>query len=149
MKKPNRRLRTALAIAAAAAAGSTVAQAQSGTAAAKPYREEWVFRIAYGHDGEWWKLFQKYQIAILDRERQLGLVTDYLVQKPRLHAANETRWDYRVIVTYPNYDASTHGEEIERQLFDGDEAEARGEQRRWELTVNHWDLPIEHVDPHS
>ena len=149
MTKLSPRLWIVLASGAVAAACGTAAQAQSGTPAAKPYREEWVFRVAYGHDGEWWKLFQKYQIAILDRERQLGLVTDYQVQKPRLHANNETRWDYRVIVAYPNYDASTHGEDIERELFHGDEAEARGEQRRWELTVNHWDLPIEDIDPHG
>jgi len=25
----------------------------------------------------------------------------------------------------------------------------REEHRRWELTVNHWDLPIHQMDPHA
>ena len=28
-------------------------------------------------------------------------------------------------------------------------AVAKEENRRWELTVNHWDLPIHQVDPHT
>ena len=48
-----------------------------------------------------------------------------------------------------NYEASTHEGEVERQLFADRATLAHDEQRRWELTLNHWDLPIHEVDPHS
>jgi len=131
------------------AGGIGVARAQSAAPDAKPYQVEWVYRVKYGYQDEWWKIFQKYQIAILDREQQLGFVTRYIVQRPGLHTSEDSRWDYRIIISYPNYEASTHEGEVERQLFSDRATLAHDEQRRWELTLNHWDLPIHEVDPHK
>jgi hypothetical protein len=39
--------------------------------------------------------------------------------------------------------------EIARQLFPDQETFRRDENRRWELTTNHWDLAIHRVDPIS
>ena len=72
----------------------------------RPLQVEWVYHVKYGYQGEWWKLFQKYQIATLDREKQLGYVTDYQVFRPGAHTSEDSRWDYRIIITYPNYDGS-------------------------------------------
>jgi opacity protein-like surface antigen len=135
-------LGTSLALSAAAAA---LAQP---TPAAKPYQVEWVYRVQYGHQAEWWKIFQKYQIAILDREQQLGYVTRYTVTRPGLHTSEDSRWDYRIVITYPNYEGSTHEGEVERQLFPDRTNLDRDEQQRWEWTANHWDLPIHDIDPH-
>src|ERR1700754_483724 len=118
-------------------------------AAEAPYQVEWVYHVQYGHQDEWWKIFRKYQVAILDREKQLGFVTDYYVDKPGLHTSEDARWDYRIIITYPNYEASKHEGEVEHQLFPDKASLTRDEDRRWELTVNHWDLPIHRVDPHA
>jgi hypothetical protein len=125
--------------------GGAIAQAPTP----KPYQVEWVYRIKYGYQAEWWKIFQTYQIAILDREKQLGYVTNYIVQRPGLHTSEDARWDYRIIITYPNWEGSTHEGEIDRQLFTDRAAEAKDDQRRWELTLNHWDLPIHEIDPHA
>ena len=62
--------------AALLATGLMALSAQPALAADKPYQVEWVYHVQYGHQGEWWKIFQKYQVAILDREKQLGFVTD-------------------------------------------------------------------------
>jgi hypothetical protein len=115
----------------------------------KPLQVEWVYRIQYGHQDEWWKIFQKYQLATLDREKQLGYVTDYKVYRPGAHTSEDSRWDYRIIITYPNYDGSRHEGEVESQLFPDKATFQREEDRRWELTVNHWDLPIRQIDPHQ
>ena len=115
----------------------------------RPLQVEWVYHVKYGYQGEWWKLFQKYQIATLDREKQLGYVTDYQVFRPGEHVSEDSRWDYRIIITYPNYDGSKREAEVEAQLFPDKTALARDENRRWELTVNHWDLPIRQIDPHQ
>jgi len=132
-----------------ASAQTAPATAAPSAAADKPYLVEWVYRIKYGFKDEWWAIFRKYQIGTLDREKDLGYVTDYQVFGPGLHTSEESRWDYRVIITYKNQAAAGHGGEIERQLFPDKAARVREENRRWELTTNHWDLPIHVVDPHA
>jgi hypothetical protein len=137
----------AAALALAAPAGAVLAQTPAPDA--KPYQVEWVYRIKYGYQDEWWGLFQKYQIAALDREKQLGYVTSYTVVRPGLHTSEDSRWDYRIVITYANQAGASHGEEVERALFLDKATRQREEQRRWELTLNHWDLPIREVDPHA
>lgn len=131
--------------------GSAIAQAGQGVTATgdKPYLVEWVYRVKYGYKDEWWAIFQKYQIATLDKEKELGYVTDYTVFAPGLHTSEDARWDYRVIITYKNQGAAGHGGEVEKQLFPNWEAARKDENRRWELTENHWDLPIHPVNPHA
>lgn len=125
----------------------------AGTAVAQPpkpgvegYEVEWVYRVRYGFIDEWWDIFRKYQIPILDRAKELGYVRDYRVYHPQFHMDEAARWDYRVEITYRDVDASTHEGEITRELFPDSETRVREETRRWELTTNHWDLPIYQVD---
>lgn len=127
------------------------AQAQTAAAAAqpKPYLVEWVYRVKYGYQDEWWRLFQKYQIATLDKEKELGYITSYQLVRPGLHTSEDARWDYRVVIAYKDQASATHGGEVEKSLFPDAELRKREESRRWELTTNHWDLPIREADPHA
>ena len=114
----------------------------------KPVVEEWVYRTKYGYMDEWWAIFKKYQIAILERQKQLGYVKDFTVYAPSLHTDEESRWDYRVIIVRISADAppgQSEGE-VAKQLFPDQAKFVREENRRWELTTNHWDLPIHVVD---
>lgn len=52
----------------------------SGTAK-KEFTEEWVHRVHYGHEDEWFLIFKKYQVAILERQKQLGFVKQYTVRQ--------------------------------------------------------------------
>jgi hypothetical protein len=110
----------------------------------KPVIVEWVYRIQYGHKDEWWHIFKKYQIAILDRQEQLGYVKEYTIFAPSLHTSEDSRWDYRIIIVRASEDPPPGQSEadIARQLFPDQGAFVREENRRWELTTNHWDLPI-------
>ena len=122
----------------------TVPSATASDPAKKDFTEEWVYRVQYGHKDEWWKIFKKYQIAILERQKQLGYVNDFTVWGPGLHTDESSRWDYRVIIVRASYDAppgQSEGE-VGKQLFPDQETFKREENRRWELTANHWDLPI-------
>ena len=112
--------------------------------AEKPVIVEWVYCVQYGHKDEWWRIFKKYQIAILERQKQLGYVKEYTIFAPSLHTSEDARWDYRVIIVRASEDAPPGQSEAEiaKQLFPDQEAFNREENRRWELTTNHWDLPI-------
>jgi hypothetical protein len=53
------------------------------------------------------------------------------------------------VITYKNISSSQHGSEVEKQLFPDEAAMKRGENRRWELTEAHYDLPIKIIDPNG
>jgi hypothetical protein len=114
----------------------------------KPVTEEWVYRVKYGYKDEWFRIFRKYQIAILERQKELGYVKDYTVYAPSLHTSEDARWDYRVIIVRAAWDAppgQSEGE-VAKQLFFDQETFRKEENRRWELTANHWDPPIHVVN---
>jgi hypothetical protein len=124
-------------------------QAAAVGTAEKPYVVEWVYRVKWGHQEEFFAIFKKYQIPVLDKEKQLGYVTDYSIYAPSLHTSEDSRWDHRVIIVYKNEASHGHAEEISKQLFPDDVSRKRDEQRRWEITEVHWDLPIHVVDPNT
>jgi hypothetical protein len=130
-------------------------RAQQGAAGAaassadKPYLVEWVYKVKWGYADEFWQLFKKYQIATLNREKELGYITSYTVYRPGLHTGEDSRWEYRIVIAYKNISSSQHGSEVEKQLFPDESAMKRGENRRWELTEAHYDLPIKIIDPNG
>ena len=129
--------------AAQAAPASVLARA-----AEKPYIVEWVYRVKWGHQQEFFDIFKKYQVVILEKEKQVGCVTDYSIYAPSLHTGEESRWDYRVIIVYKNMAAHECGETLlMKQLFPDQATLREEEHRRWEITTVHWDLPIHVVDP--
>lgn len=123
-----------------------IAAAQQSTTAVapKPVTVEWVYRVKYGFKDEWWRLFKKNQISVLEKQKQLGYVKEYTVYAPSLHTSEDSRWDYRIIIVRASADAPSGQSEgeVAKQLFPDQEAYRREENRRWELTTNHWDLPI-------
>jgi hypothetical protein len=119
------------------------------SASDKPYLVEWVYKVKWGHADEFWQIFKKYQISVLNREKELGYITSYTVYRPGLHTGEDTRWEYRIVITYRNQAFSGHGAEITKQLFPDQATLKREENRRWELTDAHYDLPIHMIDPNG
>lgn len=123
------------------------ASAQSPLTDVEGYEVEWVYRVRYGFIDEWWDLWRKYEAPVLQRAKELGYVLDYRIYHPWLHTDEAARWDYRVEITYKDYASSLMIGPLYDELFPDKAARKRDEQRRWELTANHWDLPIYQVDP--
>ena len=150
--RPNRLLAALLIASALPAAFAQRGSASSIAAEAsneKPYLVEWVYKIKWGYVDEFWEIFKKYQIATLNREKELGYVTSYTVYRPGLHTGEDTRWEYRVVITYKNQASSGHGAEVEKELFPDRETQKREENRRWQITEAHYDLPIHVIDPNG
>jgi len=148
-------LPAAAALLFAAAVPSAVAQQGSpGSPSAtspnnKPYLVEWVYKVKWGYADEFWEIFKKYQIATLNREKELGYLTSYTVYRPGLHTGEDTRWEYRVVITYKDQASAGHGTEVERELFPDRATQKREENRRWQITEAHYDLPIRVIDPNG
>jgi len=115
----------------------------------QPYIVEWVYKVKFGYQDEFWQIFQKYQIATLNKEKELGGVLKYEVFRPGLHTSEDRRWDYRIVIYYKDVASSSQGSKVEKQLFP-DQAKMKHEElRRWDLTEVHWDLPIRQIDPNA
>ena len=141
-----RMVRSVVLLALSLASGTAIAQAP---APSKPYQVEWVYKVRYGFQDEWWRIFQKYQVAAFDEEKRRGYVQSYSIVRPGEHAGEDSRWDYRIVITYRSWEGSQHEGEVLRALFSDRAALTRDDNRRWELTLNHWDLPIHEIDPHA
>jgi hypothetical protein len=147
----------AFAVAMLVVAAIPSASAQQGSSASssvtspvdKPYLVEWVYKVKWGYADEFWEIFKKYQIATLNREKELGYVTSYTLYRPGLHTGEDTRWEYRVVITYKNQASSVHGSEVEKELFPDRDTQKREENRRWQITEAHYDLPIHVIDPNG
>jgi hypothetical protein len=113
------------------------------------YRVEWVYKVKWGYDEEFWRIFKKTQVPVLDKEKELGYIVNYEVFRPGLHTSEDFRWNYRIVITYKNILASTHGGELEKQLFPDRAGYKKDEIERWKLVDAHYDLPIRLIDAHA
>ena len=86
---------------------------------------------------------------MLQKQVESGRLVRVTAVKPRYHANEEGRWDFRVTIVFRDvaaaFDASAE-EDIKRQLFPDQEAFRREEQRRFEILLAHWDVPIQDVE---
>ena len=74
---------------------SSPASAQAPKPGVEGYQVEWMYRVKYGFIDEWWDIFRKYEVPVLERAKQLGYVLDYRIYRPTQHMYETFRWDYR------------------------------------------------------
>jgi hypothetical protein len=65
--------------------------ASTSTPASKPETVELAYRVRYEFHDEWFRISRKYQIAILNRQEQLGYVNEYTAWSPGLHTSEDSR----------------------------------------------------------
>lgn len=108
------------------------------------YQVEYYYKVQWGHADEWLVLYKKNHLPVLKALKQQGRIIEIEMQRPRYHATEDGRWDFRVLITWRNFAASSDsGEEqdLVRKLFPDQETFKREEQRRFEILLAHWDLP--------
>ena len=86
---------------------------------------------------------------MLKKQVERGRMLRVSAAKPRYHATEDGRWDYRVTIVFKNVEAAfaPAGEEdaIKQELFPDQETFKREEARRFEILQAHWDVPIQDV----
>jgi nitric oxide reductase activation protein len=69
--------------------------------------------------------------------------------RPRYHTTEEGRWDYKVTIVFKNL-AAAHDpaaeEAVIKQLYPDQATFRREEQRRFEILLSHWDVPLVNLD---
>jgi hypothetical protein len=114
----------------------------------KPYVIEYYYKAKWGYQDEFLSLFKKNHYPVLRRQIEMGRIREVKMETPVYHMTEDARWDFRVTIVFK--DAATavapFGEDaIKRQLFPDQETYKREEQRRFEILLQHWDLPIKPV----
>jgi hypothetical protein len=116
----------------------------------QPFVVEYYYTAKWGYADEFVRLFKKNHYPVLKKQIETGRIVQVTAVKPRYHATEHGRWDYRVTIVFKNVDAafapSGDEETIKKQLYPDQETFRSEEQRRFEILLAHWDVPIENVD---
>ena len=110
----------------------------------KPYVVEYYYKVKWGCQDEFLRMFRKNHLPLLMKQVEAGRMISVDMVAPRFHMPEETRWDYRVTIVYKDAACSMHGDsaELKKQLYPDQETFKREEQRRFDILLEHWDLPI-------
>jgi hypothetical protein len=141
-----------IALLLAIAATPLLAQGAPPQAAAdQPYTMEYYYKVQWGHQQEFLKLFLKNHYPLLKKNVESGRILAIKIETPANHMTEDARWDYRVTLKFKNSTAATTanpGEEaLIKQLYPDQETFKREEQRRFEILLAHWDLPVTAIPP--
>lgn len=117
----------------------------------KPYVMEYYYKVQWGHQQEFLNLFLKNHYPLLLKGVESGDFLSVKIETPSNHMTEDSRWDYRVTITFKNSTVATTSnpsEEVEmKKLFPDQTTYQREEQRRFEILLAHWDLPVSDITP--
>jgi len=126
-----------------------LAQAPPQEARERPYTVEYYYKARWGCADEFLRLFRKNHYPVLTKQIEMGRILKVSMTKPRLHTTEDGRWDYRVTIVFRDVRVTDDGfdeSSIAKSLFPDQETFKKEEQRRFEILLAHWDLPVSEVD---
>jgi len=117
----------------------------------KPYVMEFYYKVQWGHQKEFLDLFLKNHFPLLQKIAESGRILGLKSETPANHMTEDSRWDYRVTITYKNSTVATTAnpdeEALIKKLYPDQATYQHEEQRRFEILLAHWDLPVSDVTP--
>ncbi|HWP35933.1 MAG TPA: hypothetical protein VNL18_00120 [Gemmatimonadales bacterium] len=114
-----------------------------------PFVVDYYYKARWGFANEFLQLFKRNHYPVLKKQIEMGRILRVTAVTPRYHGTEDGRWDYRVTIVFKN--AAAHDEEpdlepILRELYPDRAKFEREEQRRFEILLAHWDVPVTPVD---
>ena len=117
----------------------------------QPYTIEYYYKVQWGHQKEFLDLFLKNHYPLLQKIVGTGRMLSVKIESPAYHTTEDGRWDYRVTIRFKNSTAATTTNPAEeamiKELWPDQAAYQKEEQRRFEILVSHWDLPVTDITP--
>ncbi len=117
----------------------------------QPYVMEYYYKVQWGHQQEFLQLFLKNHYPLLLKEAESGRILSVKIEQPANHTTEDGRWDYRVTIRFKNSTVATTAnpdeERFIKQLWPDQKTYEREEQRRFEILLGHWDLPVTDITP--
>jgi len=115
----------------------------------KPFAVEYYYKAKWGYADEFLQLFKKNHYPLLRKQVEMGRMLKVWMDQPRYHATEDGRWDYRVTIVFKNSAAANEPfdeEPLKKELWPDQATYKREEQRRFEILLSHWDVPLKTVD---
>lgn len=117
----------------------------------KPYVMEYYYKTAWGHQKEFLDLFLKNHFPLLQEIQKSGRILALKIETPANHMTEDSRWDYRVTIIYKTSMLATTAnpdeEALVKKLYPDQSTFQKEEQRRFEILLAHWDLPVSDLTP--
>ena len=117
----------------------------------QPYTMEYYYKVQWGKQQEFLQLFLKNHYPLLMKGVDSGRIVSVKIETPANHMTEEARWDYRVTLKFRNPTVATTGDTEEgsliKQLWPDQDKYKKEEQRRFEILLAHWDLPVTDITP--
>ena len=120
-------------------------------AADQPYVMEYYYKVQWGRQQEFFQLFLKNHYPLLMDAVKTGRMVSVKIETPANHMTEDARWDYRVTIKFKNSTVATTADTDEqtaiKRLWPDQDTYKREEQRRFEILLAHWDLPLTDITP--
>jgi len=114
----------------------------------KPVTAAYYYKVRWGFQQEFERLFLKNHYPVLMEMKQRGRVQDVKLFRPTYHLKDD--WTFLVVITYPSWTAfgsPSDEEAITKKLYPDYDRFQKEEQRRFEILDSHWDVPLTPVAP--
>ncbi len=121
------------------------------SSAGQPYTIEYYYKCQWGHQQEFLDLFLKNHWPLLKKIQATGRILSLKIESPAYHTTEDGRWDYRVTIVYKDSTVATSSNPDEaafiKELWPDQDTYKKEEQRRFEILLGHWDLPVTDITP--
>jgi hypothetical protein len=110
---------------------------------------ECYYRTKWGYADEFLRLYRKNHLPVMRKLQEDGRILKIDITKPRYHATEDGRWDYRVTLTFRDAAAAhdpQYEDAIKRKLYSDQDLLRKEESRRFEILDSHWDVIVDPID---
>src|ERR1041385_5865133 len=73
----------------------------------QPYTMEYYYKVQWGHQQEFLRLFLKNHYPLLQKAIEGGRMISVKIETPANHMTEDSRWDYRVTIRFKNSTVGT------------------------------------------
>ena len=117
----------------------------------KPVRVAYYYKVRWGFQQEFERLFLKNHYPLLAAQKNDGTrIKDVRLYRPTFHGDGRQDWTFLVVITFADFaalGAPSNEEAMAKKLFPDQETYKKEEQRRFEILDAHWDVPLTEVEP--
>ena len=109
------------------------------------YTVDYYYKVKWGYFNEFLELYKKNHYPILVEMKGRGEIIDLSADYPLYHAGESARWDFRFTIVFKDFVAAHNSDlsqELAEKLYPDQENFKKEEQRRFELIVEHMDVPL-------
>ncbi len=125
------------------------AQAPAGQTAGEQRTVWYFYTVKWGYQDEFLDLFQRNHYPVLKEQMKRGRIVAIKTFVPTYHGDGRADWTFAVALTYRDTAAMvgpSGDEEIQRQLYPDQAKFQKEEQRRFDILVAHWDVPLNELN---